>query len=266
MFRPEDRLKCKQLYQKYYAGRKFKETFYEETVQRYLTPGCRVLDAGCGRYLNFSKKIAGRALTVGIDLDTVLETANQRHPYAVRGDLAAPPFASNIFDLIVSRSVIEHLPDPPQVFREFLRVLKPGGILILLTPNKYDYVSLLAAITPYRWHRTLVSKIFQIPADDVFPTHYRANTASALRRDLSAAGYVEKEMRMLGHYPAYLMFSPVLFRLGVLAERITSWEIFRSLRGSILCVFEKPAAPSDMNTLQGCAAQGEASQCPYAMA
>jgi hypothetical protein len=35
------------------------------------------------------------------------------------------------------------------------------------------------------------------------------------------------------------MFSPVLFRLGILYERLTSLELLRSLRGSILCVFEK---------------------------
>jgi hypothetical protein len=44
---------------------------------------------------------------------------------------------------------------------------------------------------------------------------------------------------MISHYPAYLMFSPMLFRMGVLYERFTSLRPFRSLRGSILCVYEK---------------------------
>jgi len=39
------------------------------------------------------------------------------------------------------------------------------------------------------------------------------------------------------------MFSPTLFRLGILYERLTSLNIFRGLRGSIVCVFEKPAEP-----------------------
>jgi len=38
------------------------------------------------------------------------------------------------------------------------------------------------------------------------------------------------------------MFSPVLFRIGVLYERLTSLRPFRSLRGSLLCVFEKQPA------------------------
>ena len=38
------------------------------------------------------------------------------------------------------------------------------------------------------------------------------------------------------------MFSPVLFRLGILWERLTSVEVLRFLRGTLLAVFEKPAA------------------------
>jgi hypothetical protein len=86
-----------------------------------------------------------------------------------------------------------------------------------------------------------VSRIFDVSEDDVFPTLYRANTLSRIRLAFASAGFVPKELRTINHYPAYLMFSPILFRLGVLYERITSLAFFRSLRGSILCVFEKPA-------------------------
>jgi hypothetical protein len=59
---------------------------------------------------------------------------------------------------------------------------------------------------------------------------------------MSQAGLVQREMDAVNHYPAYLMFSPLLFRLGVLYERVTSLRMLESLRGSILCVFEKPAS------------------------
>jgi SAM-dependent methyltransferase len=142
---------------------------------------------------------------------------------------------------VISRSVIEHLADPPRVFREFQRVLKPGGRVILATPNKYDYVSLIAALLPYRWHRKLVSRIVGVSEDDVFPTLYRANTLSRLGRELLAVGLERRMLRAINHYPVYLMFSPFLFRLGILYERLTSLAAFQCLRGTILCVFEKPA-------------------------
>ena len=39
------------------------------------------------------------------------------------------------------------------------------------------------------------------------------------------------------------MFSPMLFRLGILYERLTSLPAFQAFRGSIICAFEKPAEP-----------------------
>jgi ubiquinone/menaquinone biosynthesis C-methylase UbiE len=239
MFREKDRQKCSELYDKYYSGRKFYDSLYRDAIQRHLLPGQKLLDAGCGRYLKFSKELSGTVHVVGIDLESTLETDNRSNPYGVRGDLGHLPFPADYFDIVISRSVVEHLDEPVQVFQEFSRVLKPGGKVVIITPNKYDYVSVIAAYTPYKLHRALVSRIFQVSEDDVFPTRYRANTLSAIEKALRTAGFVPRELDTINHYPAYLMFSPILFRLGVVYERITSWNLFRSLRGSILCVFEK---------------------------
>ena len=243
MFTARDREKCEQIYDKYYRGRKFHDSLYHDLIRKYLKPGQRVLDAGCGRYLRFCKDLSDTASVVGIDLDTVLETDNGAAPFGVRGDVGRLPFPSSHFDMVISRSVIEHLEDPVQVFGEFARVLRPGGKVVVITPNKYDYVSVIASLTPYRVHRYLVSRIFQVPEDDIFPTLYRANTLAAIRKAFTAAGLAPREIQTINHYPAYLMFSPMLFRLGVLYERVTSLKPFESLRGSMLCVWEKPVRP-----------------------
>ena len=243
MFTAKDRAKCDAIYEKYYSGRKFHDSLYRDLIRKHLLPGQKVLDAGCGRYLRFCKEFSGIASVVGIDLDSVLETNNSAFPFGVRGDLGFLPFAAASFDMVISRSVVEHLADPIGVFREFWRVLRPGGKVVVITPNKYDYVSVVAALTPYKVHRYLVSRIFQVPEDDVFPTLYRANTIGAIRQAFGAAGFAAHQIDTINHYPAYLMFSPVLFRLGILYERLTSLKPFRSLRGSILAVFEKPAVP-----------------------
>lgn len=242
MFSQRDRDKCAQLYVKYYGNRKFHDALYRDLIARHLRPRQRLLDAGCGRYLRFCREFSQQAHVVGIDLEETLETDNRQQPYGVRGDLGHLPFEDRSFDMVISRSVVEHLAEPERVFAEFARVLEPGGKVVIITPNKYDYVSVIAAMTPYWVHRSLVSRIFRVPADDVFPTLYRANTISSMRKTMEAAGLREVELDTINHYPAYLMFSPVLFRLGVLYERLTSLRALRSLRGSILCVFEKPAA------------------------
>ena len=216
MFTTKDRDICWRLYDKYYNSRKFGDTYYREAIRRNILPGQRILDAGCGRYLKVCKEFANMAEVVGIDLESVMETNNGSAPFGVRGDLGRLPFPSQHFDLVISRSVVEHLEDPRRVFGEFARVLRPGGKVVILTPNKYDYVSVIASLAPYQVHRRLCSKIFQVPEDDVFPTLYRANTPSAIRKALGAAGLIELELETINHYPAYLMFSPLLFRLGVL--------------------------------------------------
>lgn len=246
MFRLKDREKCRQLYSKYYAGRQFHDAVYRELIHKYLPPRGRLLDAGCGRYLKFSKEYAQTAEVVGLDLEPALETTNQGSPFGIRGDLSNLPFPTNHFDLVISRYVVEHLDDPGKVFREFRRVLKPGGKVILATPNKYDYVSVIASISPYRLHRALVSRIFGVSEDDVYPTLYRANTLRKIDEELRSAGLLKKELRAITHYPAYLMISPLLFRLGVLYERLTSLEMLRSLRSVIVCVFEKEATEGSL--------------------
>lgn len=257
MFTDRDRKKCFELYERYYSGRKFHDGLYRDLIARNLRSGQRMLDAGCGRYLKFAREFSDRAHVVGIDVDPVLETDNSRAPFGVRGDLSALPFPGGYFDLVISRSVIEHLAEPERVFREFWRVLRPGGKAVIITPNKYDYVSVIAALTPYRLHRLLVGRIFRVPEDDVFPTLYRANTLSAIGRKMRTAGFAARELDTINHYPAYLMFSPVLFRLGVLYERLTSLQCLRSLRGSILCVFEKEGGAG------GFACPGQAESLPH---
>jgi SAM-dependent methyltransferase len=51
------------------------------------------------------------------------------------------PFRSESFDLVLLLEVIEHLPDIPHSLREIARVLKPGGIAIVTTPNRLNVVS-----------------------------------------------------------------------------------------------------------------------------
>jgi 2-polyprenyl-6-hydroxyphenyl methylase/3-demethylubiquinone-9 3-methyltransferase len=53
----------------------------------------------------------------------------------VAGDALALPFAARRFDLVVSSDCIEHTPDPRRAVAEMVRVLRPGGRLVLTCPN-----------------------------------------------------------------------------------------------------------------------------------
>jgi len=217
---------------------------YRQAIARHARSDTAVLDAGCGATMPFLREIAPRVrLAVGVDLEALRREPSG--PLGCRANVERLPFRNEVFDLIISMSVIEHLENPARVFREFQRLLKPGGTLIIQTPNRYDYVSMIAHLTPFSFHRWIIPRVMNREEQDVFPTRYRANTRRDLTRAMRAGGLVPLEILFFNQYPAYLMFSPLAFRLGVVYERMTTRiRSLEWLRGWILAVAEKPRSSS----------------------
>lgn len=76
------------------------------------------------------KKARERANVMGAYIDAVL------------GDAQILPFADNTFDCVCSRNLVWNLEMPQTAYREWLRVLKPGGILLIFDGNHYRYLSM----------------------------------------------------------------------------------------------------------------------------
>ena len=68
------------------------------------------------------------------------------------------------------------------LFEEIARVLRPGGRLLLHTPNAGGYTTRLTRLVPDRLLAPLAGALVGRAAEDVYPTHYRANTEAALTR------------------------------------------------------------------------------------
>ena len=74
----------------------------------------------------------------GCDISRVSEIAckNERIPFKyVNLDKGRLPYKDKTFDVVYSKSVIEHMVDPLIFVTESFRVLKPGGVLLVLTPD-----------------------------------------------------------------------------------------------------------------------------------
>lgn len=103
-----------------------------------LPPGARVLDVGCGTGANGQVLAGGGRFAVGLDLSPVplgLQGAMGRgHAARLRGDATRLPFPSGAFDMVVALDVLEHIDDDGAAAAELVRVLRPGGVLIVFVP------------------------------------------------------------------------------------------------------------------------------------
>jgi len=136
--------------------------------------------------------------------------------------------------------VLEHIGNPEKAYREIHRILKPGGHFIFLTPNFYDYASLLAKMIPNRFHSRIVRLTEGRDEDDTFPTYYRSNTGRDIKKLAKTTGFEVTRIDYLGQYPSYFMFSPMLFILGTVYDKmICAFDSLKYLRGWILVVLKK---------------------------
>jgi len=110
-------------------------------VDRFLgasIAGTLVLDAGCGVGGLTRALVARGARVVALDIGARL-VATTRDRYRCRamvGTLEAIGVASGTFDAVLSSEAIEHTPDPERAVLELYRVVKPGGHLVVSTPNR----------------------------------------------------------------------------------------------------------------------------------
>lgn len=127
------------------------ELIEAEHLVRYLwaseyTTGREVLDAGCGA--GYGTRILlerGARRCVGVDLsEETVRAARER--YGTNGeiefaalDIARLPFDDGAFDAAVCLEALEHVTDQAAVVQELRRVLAPGGLLMVSSPNRGEY-------------------------------------------------------------------------------------------------------------------------------
>jgi SAM-dependent methyltransferase len=217
---------------------RFANQIYASLVESHLSPQIWALDAGCGclGVLWHYKDRVSQA--VGLDTEFVALKENRGLENRVVGDIAALPFSSEAFDLVLSTWVVEHLSQPEGAFYETARVLRPGGRLLILTPNAHSPLTLASRLLPQRWQRPLARRLYSRQLEQLMPLAYRANTKAWLERHLHGLGLEMEEFHYVGD-PSYLAFNGLAFRLGVALERITDWPPLRRLKVHLVASFVK---------------------------
>lgn len=210
---------------------------FEEALASRLGPHAVVLDSGSGPgswvLHEHRDKIA---LLVGED---VCAPAVHQLDAFVLAPCTQLPFADGSFDLVLAYLVVEHLAMPTAALREYARVLRPGGYLCIKTPAVRTPLFLLSRVLPTGMHKWLKAGI-GTPADDVFPTYYRANTISDLSHALDVAGFERDWLRTFDQTYAYLSQTRWMYALGLLYSRLTEAKALAFLRNQIVAIYRMP--------------------------
>ncbi len=189
-----------------------------------------VIDFGAGRGI-YTKRLAmsGRFHRVSaVDLFARPPGLPEGVEWHV-GDLNEPTqLPREAFDLIVAAEVIEHLENPRALAREWFRLLRAGGILILTTPNNESWRSLAALV---------IKGHFSFFLGQSYPAHITALVRMDIERILSEAGFVSIAFRYsdVGWCPIFRC--PWQRVLGPLARGVRFSD-------NLLAVAQKPAACS----------------------
>jgi SAM-dependent methyltransferase len=146
--------------------------------------GARILDAGCGvgmyteQFRRFSPHVTG------VEVDpAVAGQAAARLPGIVLAPAEALPFAGGSFDVVFSHEVIEHVTDDAAAAAEMVRVLAPGGRIVLFCPNRLYPFETHGHYWrgQYRFGNTPLINWLPDPLRDRLVPHVRAYTAAGLR-------------------------------------------------------------------------------------
>ena len=128
----------------------------EKLLRRYAGGGAKVLDVACGSGFGVLELSARGFKTVGVDMDPrlcelVSDAARHFniHAHAIAADACRLPFADGSFDAVMSRSFFEHVYDRDLAITEQLRVIRPGGLLLILDGNLMNPRVLLDLLVMY---------------------------------------------------------------------------------------------------------------------
>ena len=176
----------------YYQHRKF--GILGGLIARFADGPMTVLDIGTGygELLDIARECAPGSRLIGLDLSpALLKQVSSRH-WAVLADGEEIPLRDTVADVVFLFDVIEHLWSPDRLLREIRRVLKPGGHLLVTTPNLFGVYEYKEFVYPGK--RAYLNDLLTLRAlrrkpRRYFPYHVRLYTRRELLAVLEAHGF-----------------------------------------------------------------------------
>lgn len=209
----------------------------------------RLLEIGCGKGHLLALMSRWGWACEGLDFDdTAVGNARQKGLKVVLGDLESQRYPEGKFDAILSSHVIEHVMDPKALVTECLRVLRPGGRCIVVTPNVLAWSHRLfgrhwrGLEPPRHLHlfapQSLRNLVASCGAEDIRMTA-SARIASRIFCD-SLGSCLDSGTR---HRPWYTLLGE--------ATHVIEWGLMKTALAStneMICVFHRPLPGTSAST------------------
>ncbi len=187
-----------------------REAAGERFRARVFVDGC-----GVGQYLGKLAQDARQAVGLDIEFERTL-VAQQLAPQVLCGAGEYLPLASNTFDLVLSHEVLEHVQNDLKAVREIVRVLKPGGRLVMFVPNRgYPFETHgIYWRGKYRFGNIPLVNYLPRRLRDKLAPHVRVYTSYDLRRLFAGLPVrVVEQTVIFGAYDNIIARSPALGRI-----------------------------------------------------
>jgi SAM-dependent methyltransferase len=154
-------------FEEWYWWHRGRRIIVSRILRRYAPPHARILDVGCGTGAT-TAALSRFGSVSGLDMGlAALRHAHANGLSVARGSAENLPVASGRLDVVVALDVLEHLDDDRRALGEMLRVLRPGGVLLVMVPAY-----------PFLWS-----------SHDEALEHRRRYRRAELRERISAAGF-----------------------------------------------------------------------------
>lgn len=206
-----------------------------------------ILEVGAGPSNQTSRFLATRGRLFGIDIDAAVKSNEfLEEAYVIIDDRY--PFPNLTFDACISDCVLEHVQHVDAHLREVFRVLRPGGVYVFRTPNRFRYVTLVAKYSPTWFHEIIANRLRTLPetSHDPYPTYYYLNSKRSIVRATQRNGFTLDVLRLIEKEPSYGMSSRALFMSFLAYERIVnSYQGLENFRASILAVLTRPESSQE---------------------
>lgn len=221
----------------------FRYDQYVDGALAALPAQALVVDLGGGRTSAFADRLPDThdITVVAVDVSEDELRANTTAHETLVADVSRHiPFDDSEVDLLVSRTLLEHVPDIESAAKEMARVLRPGSQSIHILPCRYALFALVARLLPFSFAKRVLHLTIPEARDVIeFDVIYDHGHPRALERVFSVAGFRDVEVECVWDQAAYFHPFFPLFLVVLLYQRLAeacrarllaSYVIVRAIR------------------------------------